>query len=60
MQLSSHIRYGGGVPSTLIKAAILLQIGTFYEKRENETEANLKPLSIGVQRIIDLYREMKY
>lgn len=51
---------GVGIPATLIKAAVLLQIGTFYENRENETEANLKPLSIGVQRIIDLYREMKY
>jgi uncharacterized phiE125 gp8 family phage protein len=51
---------GGGVPATLIKAAVLLQIGSFYEHRENETEVNLKPLSIGVQRIIDLYREMKY
>jgi len=51
---------GVGIVSSLIKAAILLQIGSFYEHRENETELNLKTIAIGVQRIIDLYREMKY
>lgn len=51
---------GSGIPATLIKAAVLLQVGTWFENRENETEVKTNPLSIGVQRIIDLYREMKY
>jgi len=46
-------------PPALLKAAVLLQLGSFYENRENETEANLKVLNIGVQRICDLYNEGK-
>ena len=46
-------------PPALLKAAVLLQLGSFYENRENETEMNLKVLNIGVQRICDLYNEGK-
>lgn len=51
---------GVGTIASLIKAALLLQIGSFYENRENETEANFKTLAIGVDRIIQLYKETKY
>lgn len=44
-------------PDNLLKSAILLQVGSFFEQRQNETELNLKTISIGVQRICDLYKE---
>lgn len=47
---------GAATMPDLLKAAALLQIGTFYEQRENENEVKLSQLDFGVQRIINIYK----
>lgn len=37
----------------MIKQAVLLAVGTWYEHREDENEANLKQLGLGYQRLIN-------
>ena len=46
---------GASTMPDLLKAAILLQIGTWYETRENENSEKLSSLEFGTQRIINIY-----
>jgi len=38
----------------IAQQAVLLAVGTFFENRESETEANLKTLGLGFDRLLDM------